>query len=113
IHLGLIVLTTYGSRTVLGLCMAVDTGTVAVLSLILIGAVTGSFTEFKSHLPTLVATLIFLAVAGSLHTLAMIALNNAPANAGLNAGRLPVWHKLVGLYDLLLISTVAGLFGAI
>src|SRR5205814_7986215 len=56
--------------------------------------------------------LIFLAVAGSLHTLAMIALNNAPANAGLSAGRLPDWHQLVGLYALLPISIVAGLFGA-
>ena len=110
--LWLIVLTAYGSMHVLGLGLAVVTGTVAVLSLILIGALTGSFTEFKSHLPTLVATLIFLAVAGSLHTLAMIALNNAPANAGLNAGRLPDWHQLVGLYALLPISIVAGLFGA-
>src|SRR5438046_130372 len=40
----------------------------------------------------------------------MIALNNAPANAGLNAGRLPDWHQLVGLYALLPISIVAGLF---
>ena len=110
--LWLIVLTAYGSMHVLGLGLAVVAGTVAVLSLILIGALTGSFTEFKSHLPTLVATLIFLAVAGSLHTLAMIALNNAPANAGLNAGRLPDWHQLVGLYVLFPISIVAGLVGA-
>ena len=110
--LWLIALTAYGSMHVLGLGLAVVIGTVTVLSLILIGVMTGSFTEFKSHVPTLVATLIFLAVAGSLHTLAMIMLNNAPANAGLNAGRPPDWHQLVGLYALLPISIVAGLFGA-
>jgi hypothetical protein len=39
-------------------------------------------------------------------------LNNAPVHAGLNPGRLPDWHQLVGLYVLLPISIVAGLFGA-
>jgi hypothetical protein len=107
-----IALTAYGSMHVLGLGLAVVTGTVAVLSLILIGALTGSFTEFKLHVPTLAATLIFLAVVGFLHTLAMIVLNNAPVHAGLNPGRLPDWHQLVGLYVLLPISIVAGLFGA-
>lgn len=97
---------------VLGLGLAVVTGTVAVFSLILIGAVTGSFPEFKLQVRTLVATLIFLAVAGSAHALAMIVLNDAPANAGLNSGRLPDWHQLVGLYVLFPISIVAGLVGA-
>ncbi len=55
--LWLIVLTAYGSMHVLGLGLAVVTGTVAVLSLILIGALTGSFTEFKSHLVRLIANL--------------------------------------------------------
>jgi hypothetical protein len=107
-----IALTAYGSMHVLGLGLAVVTGTLGVFSLILIGAVTGSLTEFKSHVRALGATLIFLAVAGFLHTFAMIVLNNAPASAGLNAGRLPDWHQLVGLYALLPISIVAGLIGA-
>jgi hypothetical protein len=110
--LWLIALTAYGSMHVLGLGLAVVTGTVAVFSLILIGAVTGSFPEFKLQVRTLVATLIFLAVAGSAHALAMIVLNDAPANAGLNSGRLPDWHQLVGLYVLFPISIVAGLVGA-
>src|SRR5436190_4881160 len=102
--LWLIALTAYGSMHILGLGLAVVTGTLAVFSLILIGAITGSLTEFKSHVPALVATLIFLAVAGFLHTFAMIVLNNAPVSPGLNAGRLPDWHQLVGLYALLPIS---------
>ena len=97
---------------VLGLGLAVVTGTVAVFSLILIGAVTGSFPEFKYASAHARCDPDFLAVAGSAHALAMIVLNDAPANAGLNSGRLPDWHQLVGLCVLFPISIVAGLVGA-
>ena len=110
--LWLIALTAYGSMHVLGLGLAVVTGTLAVFSLILIGTLSGYFPQFKSHVRTLVATLIFLTVLGSLHTLAMIVLNNAPAHAGPNATHPPDWHEFVGLYILLPIAVFAGLFSA-
>lgn len=109
--LWLIALTAYGSMHVLGLGLAVVTGTFAVFSLILIGALTGYFPDFKSHIRTLVAALIFLTVLGSLHTLAMIMLNNAPAHAGANAGHYPDWHEFVGLCILSPIAIFVGLFG--
>jgi len=108
--LWLIALTAYSSMHVLGLGLAVVTGTLAVFALILIGTLTGYFPEFKSHVRTLVATLIFLTVLGSLHTLAMILLNNAPAHAGPNSPHPPDWHEFVGLYILLPIAVLAGLF---
>ena len=106
--LWLIALTAYSSMHVLGLGLAVVTGTLAVFVLILIGTLTGYVPELKSHVRTLVATLIFLTVLGSLHTLAMILLNNAPAHAG----HPPDWHEFVGLYALLPIAVFAGLFSA-
>src|SRR5436190_2132200 len=71
--LWLIALIAYGSMHVLGLGLAVVAGTLAVFLLILIGALTGYFPEFKSHVRTLVAALIVLTILGSLHTIAMIA----------------------------------------
>jgi hypothetical protein len=110
--LWLIALIAYGSMHVLGLGLAVVTGTLAVFLLILIGALTGYFPDFKSHVRTLIAALIVLTILGSLHTVAMIALNNAPAHAGPNAGRPPDWHEFVGLYILSPIAVFAGLFSA-
>ena len=97
---------------VLGLGLAVVIGTLAVFFLILIGALTGYFPEFKSHVRTLLTILIVLTILGSLHTMAMIVLNNAPPHSGPNARHPADWHEFAGLYILLPIAVFAGLFCA-
>jgi hypothetical protein len=110
--LWLIALLAYASMHILGLGLAAVTATFAVFCLILLGTLTGYFPEFKPHVRTLAGTLSFLAIFGSAHTLAMIMLNNAPANAGAAVAHRPDWHELVGLFALLPVSIFAGLFGA-
>jgi hypothetical protein len=90
----------------------VVTGALAVFLLILIAALTGYFPDFKPHVRTLIATLAFLTVFGSLHTVAMILLNNAPVHAAANVSRHTDWHEFVGLYILSPIVILIGLFSA-
>jgi hypothetical protein len=109
--LWLIALLAYGSMHVLGLGLAVVTGTFAVFCLILLGTLTGSFCEFRPHVRTLAGTLAFLAILGSAHTCAMIMLNNVAANASTTVAHSADWHGLVGLFALLPVSIFGGVFG--
>jgi len=109
--LWLIALLAYGSMHVLGLGLAVVTGTFAVFCLILLPTLSGYFPEFRAHVTTLTRTLAFLAILGSAHTLAMITLNNASANTIATVAHSPDWHELVGLFALLPVSIFAELCG--
>ena len=109
-HIWPLVLIAYSSMHVLGLGLGVVAGTVAALGVILLGIKVGGFDEWRPHLRTVATAVLVLVLVGGLHTIAMIALNNAAAPPG--GGRTIDWRELVGLFALTPVAIGAGLFGA-
>jgi hypothetical protein len=105
----IIALLAYASMHVLGLGLGVVAGTLSVFGLLLAGIALGSFPEWRQHVGTIAAASIILLLLAGLHTMAMIALNNAAVPVG--PQRVIDWRGLVGLIALSPVGISAGMLG--
>lgn len=106
----MIALISYVSMHVLGLGLGVVAGTLTVFTLLLAGSWFGSFQEWRAHTRTIAAACILLLLLGSLHTVAMVALNHPAAPSGSVRGA--DWRELAGLIAFLPAAIIAGIVGS-